>query len=97
MALGPLWTLNIVVALGSAALLAGVVWVYARNVRSIRSPFTLGLLLFGAVLLAQSLLALFVYVSMNDQGMGPGVAIPMLALNVTGLAALASLFVVTWR
>ena len=40
---------------------------------------------------------MFVYLSMNDQGMGANVAWPMLALNVSGLGAFIALFIVTWR
>lgn len=97
MALGMLWMINVAVAVGAAAVLTGLVVVYARNVRAIRSPFTIGLLLFGLLFLAQNLVAILVYISMNDQGFGPTVAVPMLALNVAGLAGVGALFYVTWR
>lgn len=97
MALGPLWQLNIVVAVASLALLGGLVYVYARNLRDIRSPFTLGLVAFGTLFVVQNLLAIFVYMSMADQDLGSNVAMPMLALNLAGLAGFAALFAVTWR
>ncbi len=97
MALGLFWTLNIAISLASLALLAGLLYVYAGNLRELRSPLTLGLLLFGVAFFAQGLLAIFVYLSMDSQGMGANVAMPMLALNVTGFAGFVSLFVVTWR
>lgn len=97
MALGLFWMVNIALASLSAALLLGIVGVYARNARELRSPFTLGLVAFGTLFLAQSLLSIYVYVSMNDQRMGANVAVPMLALNAAGLAGFAALFYVTWR
>jgi len=96
-ALGLFWMVNIALAVLSAALLVGVVGVYARNARELRSPLTLGLVAFGCLFLAQSLLSVYVYVSMNDQGMGANVAVPMLALNAAGLGGFAALFYVTWR
>lgn len=97
MALGMLWMINITIAAGAAAALTGLVVVYARNVRAIRSPFTIGLLLFGLLFLAQNLAAILVYISMSDQGFTSTVALPMLALNVAGLAGVGALFYVTWR
>jgi len=96
-ALGLFWTVNIIVAAASAALLAGLVYVYARNVRQIRSPFTVGLLVFGVLFLVQNLVAIAVYTMMNDAGMGPAVAVPMLVLNGAEFVGFAALFFVTWR
>ncbi|OGS46770.1 MAG: hypothetical protein A3K66_03975 [Euryarchaeota archaeon RBG_16_67_27] len=97
MALGLFWLLNIVVSGASAVFLGYIVSVYARSARAVRSPFTLGLLAFGILFLAQSLLAIAAYVGMNDAGMPSDVAIPMLWLNGAGLAAVVALFGVTWR
>lgn len=97
MALGPFWQLNIAVAAASLALLLGIVYVYGRNLRDLRSPFTIGLFAFGALFLGQAILAIYVYFSMAEQSKGPDVAVPMLALNLAGLAGLAALFFATWR
>ncbi len=97
MALGLFWTINIGIAAASAGLLAGLVYVYARNLRDLRSPFTLGLFLFGVLFLLQNLVAMYVYLSMNDQGFGAPVALPMLSLNAAELVGFATLFFVTWR
>ena len=96
MALGVLWMLNIAIAAAAAALLLGLV-VYGRNARDIRSSFTIGLLVFGLAFLAQNLLAVWVYLSMNDQGLGANVAMPLLVLNAASLAGFSALFFVTWR
>lgn len=97
MAFGPFWQLNVAVAAGSLALLLGLAYVYGRNLKDLRSPFTVGLFAFAALFLAQSILSIFVYLSMADQKEGANVAIPMLVLNVAGLAGFAALFLVTWR
>lgn len=97
MALGIFWQLNILVALVTLGLLVGLVAVYLRNLRDLRSPFTLGLVIFGGLFLVQALMSIFVYLSMGEQGMGPNVAVPMLALNVAGLVGVTTLFFITWR
>ncbi len=97
MALGLFWTVNIGIAVASACLLAGLVYVYARNLRDLRSPFTAGLFLFGVLFLLQNLVAIFVYLSMNEQGFGASVAVPMLALNAAELVGFGTLFFITWR
>lgn|GEM_PF-712207 len=97
MPLGMLWMLNIALAAAAAALLLGLVIVYGRNARDIRSRFTIGLLVFGLAFLAQNVLAIWVYVSMNDQFLGANVAMPLLVLNAASLAGFSALFLVTWR
>ncbi|HKZ98999.1 MAG TPA: hypothetical protein VJ326_05365 [Thermoplasmata archaeon] len=97
MAFGPFWQLNVAVAAGSLALLLGLAYVYGRNLKDLRSPFTIGLFAFAGLFLAQSVLSILVYVSMADQNEGSNVAVPMLALNVAGLAGFAALFLATWR
>ena len=97
MPLGLLWQLNIAVGAAILGLLGGLVYVYVRNLRAMRSPFTLGLVLFGTLFVVQNLLAISFYVSMADQGLGANVAGPMLALNLAGLVGFASLFFVSWR
>ena len=97
MALGFLWTVNIIVAAVSAVLLVGLVAVYAKNLRAVRSPFTVGLLVFGALFLVQNLIAIAVYLMMNDAGMRSDVAMPMLWLNVAEMMGFGALFLVSWR
>ena len=96
MPLGLLWALNIVFAGVTAALLAALLYVYWRNVKEIRSRFTVGLFLFAVLFLAQSVVGMWAYVAMNDAGHGVDVAFPMLLLNATGLGAIATLVAITW-
>ncbi|HEY4704344.1 MAG TPA: hypothetical protein VII27_01225 [Thermoplasmata archaeon] len=96
MALGTFWALNVALAGVSAAILAALLYVYGRNARHIRSKFTLGLVLFAALLLIQNVAGMWIYMSMNDAGMKADVAVPMLVLNVTEMGGLAALAMVTW-
>ncbi len=86
-----------VVAAASAAFLAGLLYVYLRNHRQLRSPFTFGLVFFAALLLVQNLGSIYFYYVMSSAGQGSSVAIPMLALDSAELVGFAALFLVTWR
>ena len=97
MALGVYWALNMAVAAVSAAFLAGLLFVYLRNHRQFRSPFTLGLVFFAALLLVQNLGFVYFDFVMANAGEGSRVAIPMLALDSAELVGFAALFFVTWR
>jgi len=96
-ALGLFWQLNIVLSVVSLGFLGALVYVYARNLRHLRSPFTIGLVAFGALFVLQNLLAIYFYLAMADQNLGANVAMPMLALNLAGVVGFASLFFVSWR
>ncbi len=86
-----------VVAAVSAAFLTALLYVYFRNHKAIRSPFTLGLVFFAALLLIQNLGSIYFDYMMADAGEGSRVAIPMLALDSAELVGFAALFFVTWR
>jgi len=78
-------------------LLVGLLLVYVRNHRQIRSPFTLGLVLFAVLFLVQNLGLIYFYYLLNEWGLGPGMAIPMFVLDAAELVGFAALFYVTWR
>jgi hypothetical protein len=81
----------------SAVLLTLLLSVYLQNHRQLRSPFTLGLVFFAAVLLLQNAGGVLFYYMMNQAGEGAGVALPMLSLNTAELVGCAALLFVTWR
>ena len=85
------------VAAVSAAVLVGLLHVYVQNHRQLRSPFTLGLVFFAVILLVQNLGSVFFYYAMSEAGEGPGVAIPMLILDLAELAGFVILFLITWQ
>lgn len=97
MALGLIWALNIGIAVASLVLLAGVLYVYARNFRECRSSFALGLTVFAGLFAVQNVLACFFYLDMGMAGVADQAALPMLVLSGAELGALAALFVVTWQ
>ncbi len=84
-------------AAASAVLLSLLLFVYRENHRQFRSPFTLGLVFFAAVLLLQNAGSVFFYYMMNQIGEGATVAVPMLTLNTAELIGFAALLFVTWR
>jgi len=86
-----------VVAAVSASFLSALLFVYFRNHRQLRSPFTLGLVFFAALLLMQNLGSIYFDLMMSNAGEGSRVAIPMLALDSAELVGFAALFFVTWR
>lgn len=81
----------------SAVLLSLLLFVYRQNHLQFKSPFTLGLVFFAAVLLLQNVGSVFFYYMMNQMGEGPTVAVPMLTLNTAELIGFAALLFVTWR
>lgn len=97
MALGIFWACSMVLAAASAILLAALLAVYLDNHRQLRSPFTLGLLFFAALLLVQNLGSVYFYFMMAEAGQGSGVAVPMMILQIVELVGFSTLFYVTWR
>ncbi|HEY7589146.1 MAG TPA: hypothetical protein VIB49_10440 [Thermoplasmata archaeon] len=91
------WLSCIGVAAVSAGLLVALLYVYVSNHRHLRSPFSLGLVFFAALLLVQNLGSIYFYLLMADAGEGPSVAIPMFGLDLVELVGFAILFFVTWR
>lgn len=93
--------IDIVLAATSSAVLVGLLFIYGSNFRTLRSPLSVGLIVFAVAFLIGNLVAVYFYVSLNDSlsgtGLGPSVAMPMLFLNVLELAGLSTLFVASWR
>ena len=101
MAIGTLWMIDIVLAAASSAILIGLLFLYRSNFRTLRSPLSLGLVVFAAAFLAGNLVAIYFYVALNDAltgtGLGSSVAMPMLVLNLLELVGLSTLFYASWR
>jgi hypothetical protein len=96
-AIGTLWAIDLALAGVSVAFLIGLVYVYANNYRQLRSPFSLGLVLFASLFIIENLAAMVFYINMSDANVGANVALPMLALSAAELVGFAALFYVTWR
>ncbi|MBI4417118.1 MAG: hypothetical protein HY557_09055 [Euryarchaeota archaeon] len=81
----------------SILVLSGLLLVYARNFRAIRSTFSIGLVFFAVLFLVQNIAAIALYMSMAAAGYGPSVSMPMLALNVAQLIGFSVLFWISWQ
>jgi len=91
------WIVNMVVSAISIIVLAGLLLVYANNFRSIKSTFSVGLVLFAILFLVQNMAAIALYLSMATQDYGLAVAMPMLALNIAELTGFGVLFWISWQ
>lgn len=91
------WIVNMVVSAISIIVLAGLLLVYANNFRSIKSTFSVGLVLFSVLFLIQNIAAVALYMSMATQNYGLAVAMPMLALNIAELSGFGVLFWISWQ
>ena len=93
--------IDVILAGASIAVLAGLLYLYGTNFRTLRSPLSLGLLVFATLFLVGNVAALLFYLSLNDRlagtGLGADVAMPMLVLNTVELVGFATLFYVSWR
>ncbi len=89
--------IDVALAAASIAVLVGLLYIYGSNYRSLRSAFSVGLLVFAGLFLVENLAAMYFYVAMNDSGKDASVAVPMLLLNAAELVAFATLFYVSWR
>ena len=97
MAIGTFWMVDIALAVASITVLIGLLYVYTTNYRHLRSPFSIGLLVFASLFLVENLAAIYFYIAMAGSGEGANVAMPMLTLNAAELVAFATLFYVSWR
>ncbi len=88
--------IDIVLAAASIAVLVGLLYVYVANYRHLRSPLSLGLIVFASFFVVENLAAAYFYLAMSASE-GSNVAIPMLALNAAELIGFATLFYVSWR
>jgi len=96
-ALGTFWAIDIALAAASIGFLLGLMYIYRMNFHSLRSPLSVGLIVFAGLFLFENLASMYYYVAMNDRGWGADIAVPMLVLNAAELIGFATLFFVSWR
>lgn len=80
----------------NSALLAILIFIYARNLTKIRSNFTAGLLIFAGFLLVQNLVGMYFGVGAMEH-MNEPFENYAFAINLTETIALVALFWVTWK
>ena len=94
--LGPFWAANIALAVVNMAVVAGVLYIYAKNFGALRSKLALGLIAFSSILVIQNVTAAFMYWQLA-QAYSAAVAIPILLITALETTGLLVLFWVTWR
>ena len=80
----------------STLLLLGLVYIYYKNLRKIKSNFTIGLLIFAILFLAQNLISLFYFITMKNY-YAPEVEIHVFILTLLQTIGFAVLLKITWE
>lgn len=96
MAIGPFWLANIALAAVNAILVTGLLSMYLRNFRAIKSTFALGLLVFAGLFLVQNLAALMIFLDFATEYTAE-VAIPLLVTNSLQTVGFSALLWVSLR
>lgn len=93
--MGAAMTANVAVVVVNTLLLTGLMVLFARMVREVRSRFTLGLLAFAAILWLQNVVQLYFYATMMQYYVGQ-VETLVLVQNLLATVAVAFLTYVTF-
>lgn len=91
-----LWQITTGVVVVAIALLVALTYVYARNLRKVRTPFGLGLLVFALFLLAENVVSLLAIQSWGQWPWWDVIAIPMLAIKLAEVAGFSVLLAISW-
>ncbi len=94
--IGPFWTVSIALAVVNMAVVACVLYIYAKNFGALHSKLALGLITFSSILFIQNVTAAFMYWQLA-QAYSAAVAIPILVITALETTGLTFLFWVTWR
>ena len=60
-----LMSLTTILTIISTLLLGGLLHIYIRNLKNIKSKFTIGLFIFALLFLVQNLVSMYFYLTMN--------------------------------
>lgn len=90
-----IWEINIVLGGVGIALLLALLYVYARNLREIRTPFGLGLLVFALLFLLENVVSIITYFAWWGIH-GADIALPMMYIRVAEVAAFGVLLAISW-
>lgn len=93
---GTIWLIDLIVGGVSVAFLALLLFVYGKNLRQVRSPFTLGLVVFALLFLVEGLVGISYHFWMANVGYGVDVAVPLLTLNAVKAGAFGVLAFISW-
>jgi uncharacterized protein with PQ loop repeat len=92
-----IWTVNVILAAASGGVLILLLGLHVRTYRKVATTFGLSLMVFIALLLAHNLFSIYANLSLQAQGYRSNVALPMLVLNASELAAYLVLLRITWE
>jgi hypothetical protein len=84
-----------IVGVINICLLLVMMSIYLSSYRKLKSPFTMGLIVFTALLILQNLLFI-VFLLVRAGFHGPGMGGPVLSLNLIQFGALLVLLKITW-
>jgi len=83
------------VGVANIILLLVLLFLYVSSYRKLKSQFSLGLVLFAALLIVQN--SLFIFFLLSRKGFyGPGMGLPLLSVNILQFGALIVLLKITW-
>jgi hypothetical protein len=98
MAMGPLITIAVGLAVLNICLLLVLIGIWARNYATFGTTLTLGLAAFGVALLAENAMAVYFFFSMRSFYAGdPGVQEAVLLLRGLQFVAVVLLSYATWK
>ena len=80
----------------SSLLLIGLLYVYSKNLKKIKSNFTVGLFIFALLFLFQNLISLYFYLTMMDYYV-PQVETHVFILALLQAIGFAILLKITWE
>ncbi|MBL7055378.1 hypothetical protein ISS07_00520 [Candidatus Woesearchaeota archaeon] len=89
-------TLTMVLTAVCVVLLMLLIGIYSKNLRKIRSPFTLGLLIFASLFLLQNLVSFYFFFTMMDYYVAD-VAMHVFIQTLLQAIAFSILLVITWE
>ncbi len=91
-----LMTLTTILTAVSTLILAALLHIYIKNLRKIKSSFTIGLLIFAVLFLIQNLVSLYYFITMMDY-YSPEVEIHIFILTLLQAISFAVLLKITWE
>lgn len=91
-----LMTLTTILTAVSTVILAGLLHVYIKNLKKIKSNFTVGLLVFALLFLMQNLVSLYFYLTMMEYYV-PAVELHVFIFTLLQTIGFAILLKLTWE
>ena len=91
-----LMNLTTIMAAVSSIALAGLLHIYIRNLKKIKSGFTIGLFIFALLFLVQNLVSLYYYLTMMEY-YSPEVEVHVFILTLLQTMGFLVLLKITWE